>query len=73
VNYLIHIVNKLHYSKIEPVPVFKKYNCITHKIQEKILKKTINEQYIRISDEEFKNSDTFVLKNFTGTGKTTEL
>jgi hypothetical protein len=44
VNYLIYIINKLHNTKIESVVVYKKYNHIARKIQDKILKKTINEQ-----------------------------
>ena len=35
VNYLIYIINKLHNTKIESVVVYKKYNLIARKIQDK--------------------------------------
>jgi hypothetical protein len=70
INYLIHILNKTRGDKLPFVQKYKPYVPISNNF--KYDKKTYDNKWFNITDDEFQKHSTIIGHSCTGTGKTTE-
>ena len=70
INYLIHILNKDQNEKLPFVQKYKAYKPISNKLTYD--KRTYNNKWFNINDNEFNKYSTIIGHSCTGTGKTTE-